>query len=372
MRTRLSSGRQGFTLVELLVVIAIIGVLVALLLPAVQAAREAARRMQCTNNLKNIALAQHNYHDTYKAFAVSSSWSRRGPGGDRMDEAFSEKVGLLPFLELQSNYDATNHRIRPYDAWGWNGVDNVLTQSARLPIFMCPSSANEQRNGIANFTYAINTGTSHKKHLINSQNTNVPRSNGMSTFMRLDLRRPYGDPWRDHTMDPRDAAVNFASITDGSSNTAFYSEFCISDTSKVDVREKGDLKYMVVNHWATGNNTSEMRLNCLTTGGLDPNNPTYNPGPRDNGRWQMRGVSWAWSFMGVGSGYSHNMMPNEFSCHIFSGGDDWYGRNMMAAGSEHPGAVNVAMGDASVDNVSDSVDTNVWWALGTRNGGKGQ
>lgn len=356
MTTRPSKGRKGFTLVELLVVIAIIGVLVALLLPAVQAAREAARRMSCTNNLKNIALAQHNYHDTYKAFAVSQSW-RRGP--DSHGDNFSEKVALLPFLELQSNYDNTNHRASAY-APNWLHA-NQRTQSIRLPIFMCPSSANEYAEGRANFTYAINTGTSHKKHLVASQNNNVPRSNGMATYYRCDNRYPWSDVNRDQRMDPRDPAVNFASITDGSSNTAFYSEFVIADTSKRDIAERGDHKYMVMNHWVNGNSTASMRQDCLTRA------PRF-----DTGRWERRGSGWAYSFMGMGPGYSHNMMPNEWSCHIFSGGDDWYGRNMMSAGSEHPGAVMVAMGDASVDNVSDNVDNSVWWAMGTRNGGNGQ
>ena len=74
--------------------------------------------------------------------------------------------------------------------------------------------------------------------------------------------------------------------------------------------------------------------------------------------------------MGTGNGYNHTMMPNEKSCHIFNGGDDWYGRNLMAAGSEHPGAVNVAMADGSVRSVAVTVSQDVWWAIGTRNGGE--
>ncbi len=74
--------------------------------------------------------------------------------------------------------------------------------------------------------------------------------------------------------------------------------------------------------------------------------------------------------MGAGNGYNHTMMPNEVSCHIFNGGDDWYGRNMMSASSEHPGAVNVALADGSVRGVADTVSQDIWWALGTRNGGE--
>jgi prepilin-type processing-associated H-X9-DG protein len=74
--------------------------------------------------------------------------------------------------------------------------------------------------------------------------------------------------------------------------------------------------------------------------------------------------------MGTGNGYSHNMMPNERSCHIFDGGDDWFGRNLMAAGSDHPGVANVALVDGSVRNVSETVAPDVWWALGTKNGGE--
>ncbi|HPM81686.1 MAG TPA: DUF1559 domain-containing protein, partial [Candidatus Anammoximicrobium sp.] len=90
--------RQGFTLVELLVVIAIIGILVALLLPAIQAAREAARRTQCTNNLKQIALSLQNYHDTYKVLPMAGAGTSNGSWG------VSWWATILPFTELSAGY----------------------------------------------------------------------------------------------------------------------------------------------------------------------------------------------------------------------------------------------------------------------------
>jgi prepilin-type N-terminal cleavage/methylation domain-containing protein len=132
---------QGFTLVELLVVIAIIGILVALLLPAVQAAREAARRMQCTNNTKQIALAMHNYQDTYKAFpsgqivsgtigATSTGW---GWGWSTM---------ILPQMEQSALAGQINCAL-PMAA-----PANINLVRTRLPAFVCPSATRIPANGI--------------------------------------------------------------------------------------------------------------------------------------------------------------------------------------------------------------------------------
>ena len=341
IRHRSCRRRAAFTLVELLVVIAIIGILVALLLPAVQAAREAARRMQCTNNLKQIVLSMHNYHDTYKTFPISVGWHQQQ--GRR--ENFSDKVMILPFVEQQPAFDKTNWRAHPWDSQGWHGNDNILTESTRLPVFNCPSNHNTIASGRANFTYAINMGTSHSApHNINGPLAGEGRHNGVGAYFIADFNNKY--------RSTSDAVVTFGSILDGTSNTAAYSEFVIQ-TDKNIANDKRLHKAQVYN-WAGGSSTAEVRQNCLAQMGF-------------SGR-RMRGASWAWSFIGNGGAYSHVMMPNEKSCHSYQG--DWVGSNLMAAGSNHPGGANVGVADGSVRFMTNTVDPLVWWGMGTRDGGE--
>ncbi len=133
MKTIQTTKRVGFTLVELLVVIAIIGILVALLLPAVQAAREAARRTQCNNNLKQIGLALHNYHDTFKTF----------PAGAITSNEVSWHVLVLPYLELATLHARFNFNAGQYDS-GTNHVGRNGEAFNRVDAYLCPSSPVER------------------------------------------------------------------------------------------------------------------------------------------------------------------------------------------------------------------------------------
>jgi prepilin-type N-terminal cleavage/methylation domain-containing protein len=347
----------GFTLVELLVVIAIIGILVALLLPAVQAAREAARRMQCGNNLKQMALAMHNYSDAYKVFPIAIAWhEQRNSGPEERAEAFSHLVMLLPYVERSTEYNAINWRLRPYAADGWNNQDNIATTSGRLPVFNCPSNTNALNAGIANFTYAGNMGTSHNPphRIVN----NVPagprvdiwtatKPNGVIAYMRSSFTTP--------NLGSNSPPVKFATIRDGTSNTAAIAEFVVQnqDFNNYTNPKKTEVKAQVYN-WANGNSTEAMRNNCLSIN-------------TRSDRWQ-RGNSWASSFIGHGACYQHDMMPNEKSCQTF--GDDWYGQNLLSASSEHSGGTQVGRADGSVSFISETISTDAWWAFGTRSGGE--
>ena len=132
--------KSAFTLVELLVVIAIIGILVGLLLPAVQAAREAARRMQCSNNLKQIGLALLNYELSHKKFPIGFR-DTASTGNLLFDGGWSWAAALLPFIEQNSLYNSLDMRFHPYGTGSDPAGQNALAMSVVLPGFRCPSDA---------------------------------------------------------------------------------------------------------------------------------------------------------------------------------------------------------------------------------------
>ncbi|UUO05088.1 DUF1559 domain-containing protein [Blastopirellula sp. J2-11] len=158
------ANRRGFTLVELLVVIAIIGVLIALLLPAIQQAREAARRLHCTNNLKQIALAMHNYHDTHTVFpagVVTNNPSNLCPqlqSGVVMRSSAPWAVVLLPFMEDAARYESFDPEgtyFGLYPSGGGNGTSEKAAQLIRNTRFECPSDNNSNSDNANSNYFAI-------------------------------------------------------------------------------------------------------------------------------------------------------------------------------------------------------------------------
>ena len=329
--------RSGFTLIELLVVIAIIAILIALLLPAVQQAREAARRTQCKNNLKQIGVALHSYHDTFSQFPISIGWNDYQGNVDHHG-AFSDKVFLLPYLDRGSEWAATDMTqadgdgSRPWDSNGWTGSDNIKAHSAKIPVFNCPSQPYLIQGGRANFAYAINIGVQQISpvNTIGSGN----RHNGLASFV--------GVGWA-----ANDNPVTTASVIDGTSQTAAYSEFVI-DGDGTPVGQQ-------VHNWVNGNTAAQIRQECLNLTAL-------------SGRQNMRGASWAWAFMGVGSGYTHTMAPNDKPCHCRNGCFDWMGDSLMGSGSLHEGGAHTIMADGATRFINENIDHNTWLAIGTRNG----
>jgi len=315
--------------VELLVVIAIIGILVALLLPAVQAAREAARRNQCSNNLKQLGLALHNYHDTHKAFPSHGAGTTFNQGG------LSCFVMILPMLEQTPLYDAISGPLQAdqlYPAWGPSPLWGSQTMSRYWPwcaviaTLKCPSDGannkapNSDGFGFTNYVACQGDGVwQHNNYAYPGIRGVLPGGNG------------------DGTKHPQ---VSVAQVIDGLSNTIALSERLVADGGRKMKRS--------VAHSVSGleNNPSL----CLALRGSGNDWPAAVTSLYTN----YNGRSWA-SNASMHSVFTTVMPPNGPSCAYATWGVVTPG--VYPPTSNHPGGVNAAMADGSVRFVSDTIDT---------------
>ncbi len=326
-------NRRAFTLIELLVVIAIIAMLVALLLPAVQQAREAARRTQCRNHLKQLGLALNNYHDVHLCFPPGRLRSLV----DGQGRCFSAYAYLLPYLDAATLYQQINFDANPEDAV------NAVALEQTIPFFLCPSDQFRKLQG-------------------NSAVHNYPLCTGST--LSLSPRNPGGV--RVTGLFYENSSVRFGDVSDGSSQTV-----CISETIK---SEGGP---------AVWDGTSKTNGFVLTTG---CDNATTCPELTDyatqchgggQALQQTRGSRWLYGAPGH-SMYNHLRPPNSFDIdcrgglpHSIRTNPAWDRLSLnVAARSRHIGGVHALFVDGHVQFVSENINQATWLSLGSRNGGE--
>ncbi len=314
------SRLSGFTLIELLVMIAIIATLVALLLPAVQQAREAARRSQCKNNLKQLGIAIHNYHDTHNAIPPF------GLGGS-VTYDYTPHVSILPYIEQVARFDilsAGRFNIEPWHTSdAWNG---------QIPVFNCPSdAAGTHPEGKASNNYCYSEGD----RLMEYYNT---RNNPRSAF-------------------PVGPARQFKHITDGLSNTAIISERCSSpEFSGKDYNKIRGGILLNVQTWYEGPQT------CMNYRGQSGQFNMALSG-RTGATKAVGGQGFYFSYWGFNNARFQTIIPpNGPSC-SYNTTNPASESNLNPPTSYHPGGVNLCLGDGSVRFVSDSIDTGNMAAL---------
>lgn len=308
--------RIGFTLIECLVVIGVIGLLAAILLPAVQAAREAGRRAQCLANLRQIGLAIHGYHAALSVFPTSQLLDKYGV----QMNGYSELAFILPFLEQRPIYDAINFDFAVGESGESPTLQNHTARNASISVFLCPSDGGQK--------------------LLNSYRFNRGR---------------YG-PWAKWPTDgPFGPLSNGSTITDGLAQTAFVSERVAGNFNLGSADRIRNIKYFSNPSNTSYDTDAELIPLCL---GDEP------------GEW-VASTGRYWLFSGFAFGhYNHNGAPNDRrpSCMASNLRDVWPG-GLSPPRSYHSGGVNVLFGDGRVQAIPDGIESRVWTAMGSRNNG---
>lgn len=327
------SRRSGFTLVELLVVIAIIGILVALLLPAIQSAREAARRTQCNNNLKNIAVAMHNYHDTNGVLPsgtidAGSTHASQAAWQSRLLNHTGHML-LLPFIEQQALHDQINFNIASCGyavgggtvVGGWPNANTPLMQTL-LPAYLCPSDRGDERGAVNNTNAAnyIANGQRHTNYLLSAggHGTGWPNNATWQTYSASTSNLPDGRtgiPYRGAF--GFNGAAKFRDFLDGQSNTILLCETTIANRQSTNFE----------NLW--GGYRHHNTFAC--------NHPNIDPNHINNFRYHING-------------------PTHIPGKVSSGGTLDLRHYANVTASFHPGGAHCAFGDGSVSFLAE--DTN--------------
>ncbi len=343
---------RGFTLIELLVVIAIIAVLIALLLPAVQNAREAARRTQCRNNLKQLGLALANYENTTGVLPQLAYWAPFA-GTHNCDRGPSAICMLLPYIEGSGVYNAINFNFGVTHRAGGVIENNIqITANQRvIEALLCPSDGAGETlwNGFATTNYGMNRGapTGWASNVV-----------GMSPF---GFSRP--GYLGEGTLRMRD-------IIDGTANTAAFSEFLIgrTATTSTDPTNQKRLVYRGAGLTSRSSNQAEA-TGAYARAAIG----VCNARPVNTNvaaRWNLYAY---WIYHGSQSNaqYTHYGPPNGRTCtNTGTAHSDAHNGQLEQhpPTSNHPGGVLVSKVDGSVAFITDNVDLNVWWAMGTRAG----
>ena len=330
------SSRPGFTIIELVVVVGILCILIALFLPAVQAARESARRAQCQNTLHQIGVAMQGYVTAHGTFPPSLLGYDEPPNAPLYHGHYSQMTHMLPFLELNSLYDGINYSVGSFPpSYGvalWprmkeqNAINSTIANRG-ITLFLCPSDGGEFANSGNNYRGNVGVGPNWNTSAEN-------RDSGNGIFPEANLVAP-------------------AMVVDGLSHTTAFSER-LRGSNSADAKsfDRDSLTSPGLTYTA-----DDIIANCQIAA-LNP--PKYI--------FTGNGRSWFWGSR-EWTLYTHAQQPNGPIPDCISGGSI-PALGMASARSYHPGGVNVLMSDGSGRFVTESISRPLWRGLGTRNGGE--